>query len=163
MPKKNGPSRVAPELRFWPKVNKTDGCWLWLAKVNNKGYGMIGRGGPGFVLAHRLSWEMANGKIPESACVLHTCDTPACVRPEHLRLGSHADNMRDMHEKERGKFIAHLGESNGQSKLTEVLVRAIRKAYAAGGVTQAQLAVQYGVSKALISFVVTRRSWRHVE
>ena len=95
-------TRGTLEERFWPKVNKTENCWLWTANKNNQGYGLIRLGGTARkVLAHRVSWEFANGPIPSNMCVLHACDTPLCVNPSHLFLGTLADNMADKESKGR--------------------------------------------------------------
>ena len=95
-PRKYGPT----EERFWSKVDTSGECWIWTACKNNSGYGQFSlKGRP--QLAHRISWMFANGDIPPGLCVLHRCDTPACVRPDHLFLGNHADNMRDRNEKGR--------------------------------------------------------------
>lgn len=88
------------EERFWEKVKKTSECWLWTAAVDRKGYGRIGLG-PDLLGAHRYSWELAYGPIPDGMAVLHHCDNPLCVRPEHLWLGTIADNNRDMIKKGR--------------------------------------------------------------
>jgi hypothetical protein len=84
--------------RFWPKVNrKDDDCWLWQAALNTHGYGVIGRGraGEGNSLAHRVSYELNIQPIPDNLCVLHKCDTPPCVRPDHLVLGTKHENSID--------------------------------------------------------------------
>jgi hypothetical protein len=88
------------EERFWRKVNKTETCWLWVGASDGGGYGMIGLDGK-MAKAHRLSWIMSNGPIPEGQWVLHHCDTPACVRPDHLFLGDRQANMDDMVAKGR--------------------------------------------------------------
>jgi hypothetical protein len=89
------------EERFWAKVHKTDGCWLWTGG-HSHGYGNLARTkqeGP--ILAHRYSYELAYGSFPAELHVLHTCDTPRCVRPDHLFLGTHQDNIADMARKGR--------------------------------------------------------------
>ena len=90
--------------------------------------------------------------------IMHSCDTPVCVNPDHLSLGTNAENAADASRK--GRRLP--GSLNHQAKLTEDQVREMRLLYAAGGVSQAQLAQQYGVSHALVSFIVTRRAWKHI-
>ena len=91
--------------RFWGLVDKTAGCWLWVGYVNNCGYGRLrpAHSQPK-VGAHRLSWELTNGPIPDRMCVLHKCDNPACVNPEHLFLGTVQDNVNDMRQKGRDNY-----------------------------------------------------------
>ena len=95
--------------RFWRKVAKhSSGCWLWYGARNGNGYGVCGAGGLKW-LAHRVAWELSCGPIPEGGdyhgtCVLHRCDVPLCVNPDHLFLGTQADNMRDKAEKGRGRI-----------------------------------------------------------
>src|SRR5882672_3448747 len=100
--------------KFWEKVNKTDTCWLWTGKIARDGYGYLRD-----QAAHRVSWELHNGPVPEGKWVLHHCDIRPCVNPSHLFLGSRQDNMDDMSMKGRaGK------------KLTAEDVRVIRAAIA---------------------------------
>ncbi len=94
--------RTAIEIRFWDKVVKSDECWEWQGAHDPRGYGFIGAPGGGKnLLAHRVSWELHNGAIPQGRYVLHRCDNPRCVRPDHLFLGTHADNMADRQAKGR--------------------------------------------------------------
>lgn len=87
--------------RFWPKVSRADvGCWEWTGSKDRDGYGRI-RIGDRPVMAHRVSYEMHHGEIPDGAVVMHSCDNPACVRPTHLKIGSQADNITDRHLKGR--------------------------------------------------------------
>lgn len=98
---------IAPlSERFWQRVDKTDGCWTWLGNKDGHGYGRLWVGRPathsGFVAAHRYSAMLHLGMFDRRLFVCHSCDTPSCVRPDHLFLGSPADNMRDMAAKGRG-------------------------------------------------------------
>lgn len=87
--------------RFWEKVEKTDGCWLWTASLTNKGYGEFRLNEPSPILAHRVAYELAHGPIPPGLFVCHHCDNPPCVRPDHLFLGTQKDNAQDMVRKGR--------------------------------------------------------------
>ncbi len=97
--------------RFWKKVDKTANCWLWTASLASKGYGAFGMNGR-WVFAHRYSWVLKNGAIPEGLLVLHSCDTPACVNPDHLFLGTGSDNMKDMARKARGYHIGYAAKTH---------------------------------------------------
>lgn len=117
--------------RFWSKVQKTNTCWLWtgahsvLQKNPKFQYGIM------IVcwkrrMAHHLSWEIANNKkIPKGMCVLHKCDVPLCVRPDHLWIGTQADNVRDRVSK--GRSASPRGEKNCRSKLKEKDIHKIRR------------------------------------
>jgi len=140
---------------FWEKVTKTPDCWVWHGSQNKQGYGNFWYSGK-CLKAHRASWMMAYGEIPSGLDVLHKCDNPACVRPEHLFLGTDVDNANDRSRKGRSK--PRKGETNGNAKLTEQDVAEIRSI---GGNRHA-LAKKYGVSDSLISHVINRRIWRHV-
>lgn len=139
--------------RFWEKVNKTEGCWLWTAAKKQKNYGMIGVLPSRNRLAHRVSWELHNGPIPQGMKVLHKCDNPPCVRPEHLFLGTHQDNMRDMVSKHRGSTCG-----GNRRKLSESQVQEIRKRRAAGE-REIDLAAAYNVKRWTIGNIISRRSW----
>jgi hypothetical protein len=118
--------RVPISERFWPKVDKDadGGCWVWTASRNEQGYGCCGFNGRTYT-AHRLSYELARGPIPPGMHVLHRCDNPPCVNPEHLFVGDQSDNMRDMYGKGRG--ANRQGELSGAAKLTESQVREIKQ------------------------------------
>ncbi len=151
--------------RFWSKVDKRspNKCWNWMAAKANWGYGVIGMGGRagGTVRAHRFSWELEHGPIPDGMNVLHHCDNPACVNPRHLFLGDDAANHRDMVAKGRESSPPHpKGEGVGTSKLTWGKVREIRRRYATGEANQHQLADEYGVTQPNIGYIVRNESWR---
>lgn len=143
--------------RFWTKVRKQhDGCWVWTGSRSDTGYGSFHDGRP--FATHRYSWEIHHGPIPEGLCVLHRCDNRACVNPDHLWLGTKAENSRDMAEKGRERVPSQPGESHHSAKLTEDAVLAIR----ASDETGVALAKRYGVSPSLISLVRRRRAWQHL-
>src|SRR6185437_10128924 len=124
-----GRPALTPLQRFWPKVAvDPHGCWQWTGKKDTHGYGVLLRSPllPKQTLAHRFSWEIHNGPIPDRLCVCHRCDNPLCVRPDHLFLGSIADNNKDMWMKKRGRHRVFTGSGHPRAKLTEHDVREIR-------------------------------------
>lgn len=145
--------------RFWPKVQKTDGCWEWAAALNDAGYGVIGRGGRGRgnERAHRVSWAIHFGEIPRGMFVCHRCDNRRCVRPEHLFLGTHAENMADCRAK--GRIASPIG--GFERKTTDESVRFMRDAHAAG-FSIARIAAAFGLSDITVSRIVRGKRWAHV-
>jgi hypothetical protein len=142
---------MSDALRFWLKVDMSGDCWEWIAARDSSGYGHIFWHG-GVSSSHRISWEMANGPIPKDMCVLHKCDNRRCVNPEHLFIGTRADNNRDRDNK--GRTVILRGENHGYAKLSDRQVLEIRSRYSAGGVTQKALASLYGVVQSHISTLV---------
>ena len=137
------------------------GCHLWTGGYDNRGwpfkdYGRIWVKGR-TIAAHRVAWEAVNGPIPDGMCVCHKCDTPRCVNPEHLFLGTHKENTRDMINKGRNAPIRerHMGEKSHHAKLTEAQVLAIRR----DSRVQQVIADEYGVSQTAISQIKLRKNW----
>lgn len=152
--------------RFWEKVAKAGPtqCWLWTGASNSTRYGRMSRGAPSreIVLAHRVSYELHNGPIPNGLWVLHHCDNPPCVNPAHLFLGDQKANMQDAKAKGRAVDPPHRqGEAHHSAKLTEEQVRSARRRIAAGE-THASIATSYGVSTAAISLIAMGRNWKHL-
>lgn len=102
------------------------GCWLWMGSLNALGYGSITMRPERSKLAHRMSWAAFRGPILGGQNVLHKCDVRCCVNPEHLFLGSHSDNMKDMYAKGRHRIIAARTKATKGSRLTDDEVRQIR-------------------------------------
>lgn len=153
-----------PEASFWAKVNKTEACWLWTAAQLSR-YGVFSvrtPNGTKTVRAHRYAYELAYGSIPDGLLVCHRCDTPLCVRPDHLFLGTQSDNVKDMHSKGRGGEADVKGERNGQAKVTAEDVRQIRTRFAAGESPTA-IAREYGLTPPSVYDIAKRRSWKHVD
>lgn len=156
--------------RFWEKVRKTDDCWLWVAGTTKAGYGMFHPSHGVSAYAHRYSWELEHGPIPAGMHVCHHCDTPPCVRPDHLFLGSEADNLADMVRKGRHhgntwhdrmpERVAR-GERHGGAKLKVSDVLDIRARLAAGEQTT-EVARLYGISHSSISMIGSRKHWKHL-
>lgn len=147
--------------RFWLRVAKRspEGCWPFTRADGTiaPGYGRIYSGhgeSRSILLAHRLSYEIAFGPIPEGMHVRHRCDYPACVNPTHLVIGTHGDNMRDMAE--RGRAARNFGTASGRAVLTEEQVAEIRRRY----VTHRQLATEFGVTVDAIRSAL--HGWKHI-
>lgn len=159
--------------RFWRKVTKTDSCWMWTGCVSTDGYGRIKLDKPSSLnrTTHKLSWEIANGPVPDGLFVLHKCDVRRCVNPEHLFLGTQQDNVDDMLSKGRnqrgsGHYMARRGggkgEDNRASKLTEAQVLEIRARYKPRTVGVDVLAKDFGVSRSTVWLVIKRKLWDHI-
>jgi len=151
-----------PEQRFLAKVQKTDTCWLWIAGVNHFGYGYFNRSSVKkavCVLAHRYSYELANGPIAGEMCVLHRCDNPRCVRPDHLFLGTRTDNSNDKIAK--GRAAGAKGTSHPKARLTEPQVVEIRRRWE-NGESQMHLSREFKVGHRTVCAIVHRETWRHI-
>lgn len=135
------------------------GCWEWQGRVDRDGYGRIDINGR-IYNPHRLSYLRHHGPLIEGMVVMHACDNPPCCNPDHLSLGTDADNHRDRTEKGRG-FIAR-GERNGSSKLTNDQVVEIRRLRAEGASSKA-LAERYAISTRLVQYVCAGGRWDHLE
>ena len=144
--------------RFWLKVQKTDGCWLWTASKREWGYGQFWTGSR-LERAHRFSYAMENGPIPAGLFVLHRCDTPACVRVSHLFLGTQQDNIDDMRAKGRAVSGRHSGIHNGRARLTASAIMEIRMRKAAGESSVA-IAEAYGVGRGQVWRIAAGRHWQ---
>ena len=144
------------EDRFWSKVDKSGDCWIWTAATDGRGYGKLGVDKKP-LRAHRLSYQFAFGDIPEGLCVLHKCDIPICVNPNHLFLGTQADNMLDKTRKGRQQR----GIMHPSAKLSENDVLNIRK-LSSDGIRNFILAKLFEVHFATVSDIVLRRTWRHI-
>lgn len=156
--------RPSPETRFWSKVVKSeDGCWEWQGsrlKRAKWAYGYFCYQGKN-VKAHRFSWELVNGPVPDGMLVCHHCDNPVCVRPDHLFLGTSADNMADMRRKGRAPVMP-CGSENGWAKLTEDQVADMRRRYDPHRVTAPMLAREYGLSETHTRRILRGKLWKHV-
>lgn len=149
------PKQLTIEERFWGKVQKSEGCWTWNGGRDAQGYGAFKA--TRMEKAHRYSWELHFGKIENGLLVLHRCDNPPCVRPDHLFLGTHNENMADMVAKGRNRR----GERQHMAKLTARDVREIRVAIEQGETHEA-IAARYGVCRANVSQIACGNIWKHV-
>ncbi len=130
------------------------GCWLWFGTTDKKtGYGSIRIDGK-MVKAHRASWTVHRGRIPAGIKVLHQCDIPNCINPNHLFLGTQLDNIRDMEAK--GRRRSAMGQKNGRAKLTAKQVAEIRLAKD----TLNEIARAYGVGKSIIGYIRSGQNWK---
>ncbi len=145
-------------VRFWRKVSKGDGCWEWTGAINGHGYGFISAAiGHKKLLAHRASWMINKGPIPEGMLVCHHCDNRSCVNPDHLFIGTHNDNSLDKLSKGREAR----GERSGSSKLVDAQVLEIRELLKV--FTATEIARRFHVSCNAILKIKNGRTWSHLE
>ena len=145
------------ELQFWPLAQRVDDCWIWQGKKDAKGYGFA-HFNRSKTFAHRIAWELTHGPIPDGLCVCHSCDTPLCVNPAHLWLGTRSENTLDRHAK--GRSRGPVGTRQHDAKLNSEVAREIRKRYANGDANQYALAREYGVTQTTISGIWRGRLWK---
>lgn len=152
--------RTAPtqEQRFWAKVEIGPGCWEWQAATYRSGHGAFWSGGGhkiGRLLrAHRFSFALVNGSIPAGSHILHKCDNPRCVRPDHLELGDHRKNMADAAVRLRMRR----GHEHGMARLTEGEVLEIRE-LSARGWSRGKIGRRLGLPRSTVQAIVERRTW----
>jgi hypothetical protein len=150
--------RLPLEQRFWKKVEKTDACWIWNGGKQDGGYGVIGSGGKSGkqLLAHRYSYQLHKGIIPESMVVMHSCDNPSCVNPDHLSIGTFKDNTQDALKKGRLKTCFVKGEKNLSAKLKKSDVDYIKAHNEMRGI---DLAKMFNISPQTICDIRKGRYW----
>ena len=159
--------RTEEAARFWAKVDRRGPreCWPWLAGTFRSGYGAIGISKPRrMIYAHRMAYALSVGidiRDLDVEVVMHSCDNQPCCNPAHLREGTHADNVRDMDEKDRRVSGDRRGERNSKARLSEDDIREIRSRLRLGR-TQREIAENFCVSKSAISHIAARRTWNHV-
>lgn len=154
----------------WPKLKErferaykveASGCWIWKQAISRNGYGRIGLNYKN-LYAHRVSYELNIGAIPNKLSVLHKCDNRKCVNPEHLFLGTQKDNIQDMIKKQRGCN----GEKQGNSKLTAADVKCIRESYWVSSNKRnsnlKELSEKFGISKPHICALIKGIRWKHL-
>lgn len=145
---------------FWDCVDRSGDCWVWKRPVHARSrYPKFRIGNRTRVKAHRFAWELANGLIPHGLHVLHRCDNTICVRPDHLFLGTHDDNMADKAAK--GRVVAPKGEACHLARISAEQAAAIREAYASG-ISQSTVAARFGIDQTHVSRIVRGKAWAHV-
>lgn len=154
------PVHIRLERRTEYELNT--GCWLFSGSLSADGYGLIWDA-PRVCRAHRVSWEIHRGPIPEGLNVLHRCDTPPCFNPDHLFLGTQVNNMLDAATKGRleGRNVAR-GSGAGSARLTEDQVAEILLLLSYTYDPQHVIAERYGISQMTVSLIHQRKTWRHV-
>lgn len=154
MPQPNWETRLR---NFWKRVDMSGECWLWRGTMNDHGYGMVRIMGRQ-TGAHRFAYQITHGDLRDEDDVCHKCDTPACVRPDHLFLGDAKLNVQDMIAKGR----MPRGEQRAHAKLTATQVRDILQSYYTTNISMTRLAETHGVTPSLIGGIVHRKTWRHI-
>lgn len=158
-------NKTITEDEFWTRVGRRgdDECWLWTGGTRH-GYGSMKYKGK-YITAHRFAYTIAVGPIPAGLSILHSCDTPACCNPNHLRAGTAKDNAHDRDSRKRQwrdrGYHCSLGEKNTQAVIDEHMVRRIR-IMASDGLTASAIASRTGVTYNIAYNVLHRVAWTHV-
>lgn len=151
------------EDQFWSSKTVSDkGCWEWTRSLRSNGYGQLRWKERANISAHRLSYILSKGPIPDGMLVCHTCDNRKCINPDHLFLGTYQDNHDDMILKGRKRWVARRGSMQGNSKLNEADVALIKRKLSEGEKGR-HIAAKFGVSPSTISLIKLGKFWRHVD
>lgn len=144
--------------KWIPEPNS--GCWLWDGAQLPRGYGILGKGrrGKGYYYAHRLSYQLHRGEVPDGLSVLHRCDVPSCVNPDHLFLGTQKTNMED----KKAKLRHRPGEQHPNAILTYGEVYRIRAEYASGRISLSKLGGKHGLTMQHVHDIVQWKIWREM-
>lgn len=155
--------------RFWSRVSFGEGCWEWQGSALRRAsgiasYGVFSLGKRGKqILAHRFSYQIAHGTIDEGLVIRHQCDNPKCVRPDHLIIGTQADNLADMRSRGRAFFNTFpKGVCHPNAKIDTEIVRIIRK-LRAEGLSFAKIGAKVGLHPSTIHDIVTGKTWGQVQ
>ena len=146
------------KAKFWPKVKQgaPDECWPWTGSLNSKGYGHF-RISKRIAVAHRVSYTIHFGPIPQGLFICHRCDNPVCVNPNHLFAGTNRENVDDMLSKGR----QCRGEDHQLAKLSDEKIGEIRMRWATR-LTQQKLADEYGISVGALNIALYHKTWKHL-
>jgi DNA-binding CsgD family transcriptional regulator len=145
--------KMTPE-QFWGRVDRSGGpnsCWP-IRPPHQRGYGKVVIWGVSG--AHRVAWVMTNGPIPAGLQIRHSCDNPPCCNPAHLQMGTLQENEADKRARGRTWLQGRSGEANHQARLSSSTVAEIRRLYAAGGISHAKLALQFGIHKRYVWTII---------
>ena len=147
--------RKPAEERFWAKVNKNteSGCWEWEASCNQYGYGQFSDINGKTIKAHRYSYELNKGPIPEGMCILHSCDNRRCCNPNHLSVGSHLENYHDMLNKNR----QHYKNILNSEKVKNIKIRL------QSGEFYKNIAKEFDIPSVTVYHIKTGKTWAHVK
>ena len=157
------PSRLRDWIdKFDERANRGDGCWEWSGtrlQTEGQDYGLLYVDGKPW-RAHRLSYLLHNGDLPDGALICHHCDNPPCVNPAHLYAGTYASNALDREQRLRRRIPR--GESSATSVLTAEQVVEIRQLCSSRALMQREIATAFGISRAMVSMIHNRHSWTHI-
>lgn len=169
----DGKRGITAEMRFLAKIQKTDSCWIWIGNYINSGYGIFWYNGKQ-TTAHRFSYTFYKGPIPTRMDVCHTCDNKKCVNPNHLFLGTHEENLKDMKKKGRSATgdksgirkhpeIIRRGENHIGAKANDKQVIEIRSLYDTGIIRNiCELARKFQLGQTTVRHIVKRDTWTHI-
>lgn len=147
---------LAERIEIYTK--RTEDCWLWIGYRDPQGYGRLNVGNRP-LLAHRLSYEQKYGSIPDGKILCHKCDNPQCVNPDHMFVGTQADNIADMEHKGRARKVGRAGSKHSMAVLSEAQARKIKF----GQEPASKMADRYGVTTTTIYEIRTGKTWKHLK